>query len=553
MVDMTKFKQIGWTLLALLIIGFFVLPIAAIFYQALFTGGDSFAHLWETVLLAYIKNSLLLVFGTVFFALLFALPCSWLVSTYRFPGQRILQWVLCLPFAIPPYLVGYLYTDLLDYAGPVQRLLRDVFRWTSAQDYWFPQIRTLTGACVVLALVLYPYIFLMTRVAFMEQSENLHHSAKLLGANRWLQWRKVTLPIIRPAIAIGVALVAMEALGDFGTVHYFAVPTLTTAIYDTWLGMGDLGTATKISVMMLLLVFTLLLLERYSRRKQRLYQRGYEKQQSLMTLTGWRSWLAQVYCWGIVTIAFFIPFGKLLYWGYHYFDQAWSNQFWEYAYNSLRVSMTAALVSVIIALFLLFFRRFYMYNPGVASYLSRSGAMLSSLGYAMPGTVLAIGILIPLTLGDHLINDVLSVFNYPLVGLVLTGSIFALVAAYVIRFSVMSIGSLENSLNKIPPSLDMSSRTLGVSNLKMIMKVHLPLLSKGILTALIMVFLESMKELNASLLLRPFNFDTLATHVFMFTSDEQLEHASVAAICLVIVGLIPVIILTRSLFVNTQK
>lgn len=552
---MKNLGRISWFLTALLIIAFFLLPIGAILYQAVAdsSNSDSLSHLWNTVLFDYLKNSLLLVVGTVILALLFALPCSWLVSTFRFRGQTVLQWMLCLPLAMPPYLVAYLYTDLLDYAGSAQGFLRQLFGWTNAQDYWFPTIRTLGGACVALALVLYPYIFLLTRIALMEQSENLNHSAKLLGVTGWRQIKKVTLPLARPAIAIGAALVAMETLGDFGTVSYFAVPTLTTAIYDTWLGLNDLVTAARISLLMLLLIFLLLSIERYSRRKQKLYQRGYERQQPQRELCGWKLWLAQFYCWGLISFAFLLPLSKLLYWSFHYFEQAWNDEFWHYAYNSLTVSIAAAVISVILALFLLFFRRLSHQQASRGQYLAHYGLPLSSLGYAVPGTVLAIGLMIPLIVADHLLNDLLKSLNFPLIGLFFSGSMFALVAAYIIRFSAMSIGSIETSLNQIAPSLDMASRTLGYNGIKMLCRVHFPLLSKGMLTALLLVFLESMKELNASLLLRPFNFDTLATHVFTLTSDEQLEQASLSAVFLVLVGLLPVIFLTRSLLSTKQK
>ncbi|KAE9526427.1 ABC transporter permease [Testudinibacter aquarius] len=552
---MNKFWRISWFFTAVVIIAFFLLPIAAILYQSTFSQGESVSHLWNTVLFDYLKNSLLLVGGTVILSLIFALPCSWIVSTFQFKGQGVLQWVMCLPLAMPPYLVGYLYTDLLDFAGPVQGALRQLFGWSSGQDYWFPPIRTLGGACLVLALVLYPYIFLLTRIALLEQSENLNHSAKILGVSGWRLIKKVTFPLVRPAMAIGTALVAMETLGDFGTVSYFAVPTLTTAVYDTWFGLGDLGTASQISLLMLFLIFLLLSLERYSRRKQKLYQRGYERRQSLRPLHGWKLWLAQSYCWGLVSFAFFIPLAKLLYWSYHYFEQSWDDRFWHYAYNSLSVSITAALISVLLALLLLFFKRLNQQRltqrqNRSGQYLARYGLPLSSLGYAVPGTVLAIGLMIPFTTADHWLNDLMRWLDRPLVGLVFSGSMFALVSAYIIRFSAMSIGSVETSLNKIAPSLDMASRTLGYNGLKMLLRVHFPLLSKGLLTALMLVFLESMKELNASLLLRPFNFDTLATHVFTLTSDEQLEQASLSAVFLVLVGLVPVIILTRSLLAD---
>ena len=257
-----KLKKSGWILTALCITLFFILPVIAIISQSWFADWENLRHLWQTVLPDYILNSFLLLCGTVILSLIFALPCAWFVSHYQFAGQRYLQWMLCLPLAMPPYLVGYLYTDLLDYPGPIQSFLRQLYDWQSAQDYWFPSVRSLGGACFVLALVLYPYVFLLVRIALLEQSENLIHSAKILGASSWQRIRKVVFPFIRPAIAAGAALVGMETLGDFGTVTYFAVPTLTTAVYDTWLGYGDLGSASQISLFMLAMIFILILSER---------------------------------------------------------------------------------------------------------------------------------------------------------------------------------------------------------------------------------------------------------------------------------------------------
>lgn len=544
-------KNLGWKIFSLLITFVVLLPLLAIGYHALSGESENLAHLWQTMLPIYIQNSTLLVFGTVFLALLFALPTAWIVANYRFWGQKTLQWLLCLPLAMPAYLIAYLYTDLLDYSGSFQEMLRNLFGWQRPQDYWFPQIRTLYGACFVLALVLYPYIFLLVRVALLEQSENLTHSAKILGATPTQIFRRITFPLIRPSIAIGAALVAMETLGDFGTVAYFAVPTLTTAIYDSWLGYHDLGTASQIAIFMLLMIFLFLSLEQYSRRKQQSYQRGYEKKSAFKQLKGWKLAAALSWCWGLLALAFFIPLGRLLYWAYDYFEQSWNLDFVQFAVNSLKVSIIASVVTVSFALILHFAHRLSFGKFSAKS--ARLSLQLSSLGYAIPGTVLAIGLLSPLTFADHKLHALLKSLELSPVGLIFSGSLFALVLAYTVRFLAMAIGSLETSLGKVSPSLDMASQTLGKSGLKMFRNVHIPLIYKGVLTAGLMVFIESMKELNASLLLRPFNFDTLATHVFTFTSDEQLERAALPAIVLVLVGLLPVIWLTRSLISQSEK
>lgn len=547
-----KNRHLSWQILALCATFLILLPLLAISYHSLSGELENLVHLWQTMLGSYVLNSLLLVVGTVFLSLIFAVPSAWIVANYQFYGQKTLQWLLCLPLAMPAYLIAYLYTDLLDYSGSFQEMLRAIFGWQSPKDYWFPQIRTLYGASFVLALVLYPYLFLLVRVALLEQSENLMHSAKMMGANSRQIFMRITFPLMRPAIAVGMALIAMETLGDFGTVSYFAVPTLTTAIYDSWLGFHDLGTASRISLVMLLMIFLFISLEQYSRRKQKNYQRGYEKKTSFRQLKGWKLVLAQLWCWGLLALAFFIPLGRLLYWSYEYFEQSWNLDFVQFALNSLKVSVIASIVTVSVALLLHFAHRLSQHRKFWHK-TTRLSLQVSSLGYAIPGTVLAIGLLSPLSFADHSLHAFLKSLDLSPVGLIFSGSMFALVMAYTIRFLAMAIGSLDACLGRVPPSLDMASQTMGKNGLTIFKNIHIPLISKGLITAALMVFIESMKELNASLLLRPFNFDTLATHVFTFTSDEQLERAALPAIVLVLVGLIPVIWLTRSLISQSQK
>ncbi|MEH8047532.1 iron ABC transporter permease [Gallibacterium anatis] len=547
MLDNKKtYSKLTALLFACSLASFFLLPIFALLASALSGSLQSMQHLWETVFTDYLINSLFLVLGTTLLSACFALPCAFLVSRYHFSGRTLLQWLLCLPLAIPAYLSAYLYTDFLDYPGIVQQTLRNVFDWQSKQDYWFPNIRSLGGACFILALSLYPYIFLLTRMALMEQGEHLQQSAKLLGANQWRILYKITLPLIRPAIAVGCALVAMETLGDFGTVAFFAIPSLTTAIYDTWLGFGDLHAAAQISLFMLGLLLLFISLERYARRQQRYYQRSGQGTASTNPLT-FSAKLLLIFCLVLITFAFFIPLFQLIYWSILYFDQTWNEYFWQYSKNSLLVSGLAMVFCVLIALLQHFLARFY------PNKLTTQSLKLSALGYAIPGTVLAIGLLIPFTFADHQVNSLVKWFGLSPVGLFFSGSIFALVSAYLIRFSAMALGSLETSLNQIPPSLDMAGKILGHKPLAIWQKIHFPLMRKGIFTALLLVFIESMKELNASLLLRPFNFDTLATYVFTFTSDEQLERAALPALVLILVGIVPVLILTRSLLKSTRS
>lgn len=531
-------KTSSWSLSLLL-----VLPILAILYTALGNTDDIFTHLFNTVLPTYTLNTVLLVFGAMFFSLILGVPSAWFMAMCRIPSSSILQWALVLPLAMPAYIVGYIYTDWLDFAGPIQVLLRDIFGWQSYSDYWFPDIRTLTGAILVMSLVLYPYVYLLARAAFMEQNISLLQSARLLKCTPWESFKRISLPLARPSIAVALSLVAMEALGDFGTVSYFAVNTLTTAVYDTWLGYSNLNAAAKVSAFMLMGILLLISGERYSRRKQKMFQEKFNTSEEFQyQLHGWKKWSAFIWCWGLVSIAFIFPLMQLISYAIDYFEQSWTAEFQEYAINSLYVSSISAVIAVIIAVVVNFLRRL---KP--ASKWSVIPMRLASLGYAVPGTVLAIGVMLPMIGLDHFINDVSKQLGFGVIGLIFSGSIFALIFASVTRFSAVAIGSIESNLNKIPPSLDMASRTLGCGIWSMLYRVHFPLIRRGCLIAGLLVFIETMKELNAALLLRPFNFETLATYVFNFASDEQLEIAAMPAVLLVLVGLIPLIIVNRSL------
>ena len=517
-------------------------PTISLVYEAMAPTGEIFQHLRSTVLPTYILNTVLLIGGVGVLGIILALPASWIMASHNIPGKKYLQWLLVLPLAMPSYVIAYIYTDLLEYAGPVQRTLRGMMGWQSAADYSFPEIRSLGGAIVVLALVLYPYVYLLARTAFLEQSQSQVLASRLLGCNPVQSFFKVSMPMARPAIITGLALMGMETLGDFATVSYFAVPTLTSAVYDTWLGYGSLNAAAKISAIMLLVVTVLISLEKYSRRRQQLYQKGIGQDQRDPTdLHGWKKYLAMFWCWMLVILGFALPAIILLDYVVTYFEASWNTQLITYGLNSLKVSIGAAFFATLVALFLGLYQRLQ------ASQMARMPARLVSCGYAMPGNVLAIGVLIPLTLSDHGINNLIMSMGYSPVGLVLSGSIIAIIFAYVVRFSAVAVGSVESSLGRVSPSLDMASRTLGCTPGEMVKRVHIPMVRKGLLTGFLLVFIEAMKELPAALLLRPFGFETLATWVFQYVSDEKLEHAAPAALILVLAGLLPLILLNRSL------
>ncbi|WP_429162145.1 ABC transporter permease [Aeromonas media] len=535
-------KNFGWiagSSATALLLG---LPVLALIFSAFSADGDLFRHLADTVLLDYLGNTSGLVLGVVLLSLLFGVPTAWLVAMCQVPGRRALQWALMLPMAMPSYIVAYVYTDLLDYSGPLQAGLRSLFDWQGPADYWFPAIRSLGGAAWVLALVLFPYVYLLARASFLEQSVSLIHSSRLLGCTPWQSFRRLSLPLARPAIMVGASLVAMETLADFATVHFFAINTLTTAIYDTWLGYGSLATAARLSCLMLLAVVLLIALERRSRQRQQVFQKSMGHEQPLRyPLKGASRLLAGLWCWGLVLAGFGLPFVILLDYGVRYFALSWTPEFVRFAGNSLLISALTALLAMAIALLLGFFRRL---DGGTRSLLP---LRIAATGYAMPGTVLAIGVLVPLTALDFGLNDLAEWLGMQGPGLLLTGTLTAIVFGYLVRFVAIAIGSVESSMGKISPSLDMAARSLGQGTGGMLRRVHLPLVRRGLFAGAMLVFIESMKELPAALLLRPFNFETLATHVYQFVSDEMLERGALGAIVIVLVGLVPLIWVNRSL------
>lgn len=518
------------------------LPVLSIFYLALFPRENIWPHLVDTVLPVYIMTTLKLMLGVGVLSVAIGICGAWLVTMCRFPGRRIFEWALLLPFAVPAYVIAYVYTDLLEYSGPVQIMLREQFGWQTARDYWFPDIRTLGGAILMLSLVLYPYVYLLARASFLEQSTTIHDASRTLGCTPFQSFYRVSLPIARPAIAVGLSLVSMETINDFGTVDYFAVKSMSAGIYDTWLNMSNLGGAAQIASLMMVFVVILISLERLGRARQRQYQNADRyKKLTGYPLHGWKAWGATALCAVPVICGFIVPVWVLTSYALSNLDQLWTEDFLTYAGNSFILSTLAALLTIVIALILAYSKRLHRKRS------LKLAAQFSSLGYAMPGAVLAIGVIIPLAALDNLLNNLLEQFFGITVGLLLSGTAFAIVFAYVVRFLAISVGSVESSLSKVTESMDMAARSLGYTPLQTLLKVHLPLIKGGILTAALVVFVDCMKELPATLILRPFNYDTLATYVYQFASDEMLETCALAALLIVLVGIVPVILLSRTI------
>ena len=533
----------GWSVTAFAVAFVVALPMLSVVWLALNPEENIWPHLFRTVLGSYVSNTFLLMLGVAVGTTLIGVSAAWFVTHYEFPGRRVLNWALLLPFAVPGYVIAYVYTDLLEYAGPVQSGLRALFGWQLASDYVFPEIRSLPGATTMLVLVLYPYVYLLARAAFLEQSASVLEAARALGGSRSDRFLRVALPMARPAIAVGLAMAMMETLNDYGTVDYFAVRTLSTGLYDVWLRMNNLGGGAQIASLMLTFVMVLVALERVSRRHRENFQPSATRFRALSRrrLTGSAAWLASVACALPVVLGFVVPAAVLARYSAVNFGTSWTSDFREVVANSVLLSGAAAITAVTIGILLSYAGRLHPTRP------LRASVGVASIGYAVPGAVLAIGVIIPFAAFDNALDAFARETFGVSTGLLLSGTVFALVFAYTVRFLAVAYGSVDASMRKISPHMDDAARSLGHSAGSILTRVHLPLMKGGVLTAALVVFVDCMKELPATLVLRPFNFDTLATHVYQYASDELIGQAALGALMIVLAGLAPVILLTATI------
>ena len=518
-----------------------LMPIAAVVWIAFHPAENIWPHLMATTLPRYLGNSLIMMLAVGSLSAMIGLGAAWLIAMYRFPGARLLEWLLLFPLAIPAYVGAYALVDFLEYAGPVQTWMRGVFGWTTSRDYWFPQIRSLGGAIVVMSLALYPYVYLLTRSAFREQSGNVYEVAQALGVRPVMRFLRVGLPLVRPAIAAGMAIVMMETVSDFGTVDYFAVQTLTTGIFTVWLEANNAGGAAQIAGVVLLLVLVLVGLEKSSRRHQRFYGGARHKRPiSQSTLTGAKGWLATLFCILPFVGGFVLPTGVMLSHALRNSDY-WANPGLLRALaNTVIVGGGAAVVTVLAAVFLVYGVRL------TGRRLPRLILPFTTVGYAAPGAVLAVGILIPMAAADHRLADFIEWLTGTDPGLLMTGSGFAILFAYSVRFFAIAQGAVDGAMGRISPSLPMAARSLGRSAGGTLIAVYAPLIRGSLATALLLVFVDSVKELPATLLLRPFNYNTLSTLVYEQASLENIGQASPAALLVIGVGMLAVMLLARS-------
>ena len=523
-------------------------PVVAVVVLALSPETPVFDHLASTVLPRYLATTGWLMLGVGIGTGVLGVSSAWLVTMYRFPGVRVFEWALLLPFAIPAYVIAFVYTEMLEYAGPVQGALRALFGWRSARDYWFPEIRSLGGAILMMTLVFYPYVYLLTRAAFLEQSAGMVEVSRTLGRGPWRSFFAVSLPLARPSIAIGLSLVLMETLNDYGTVDFFAVQTLTLGIFDVWRHMSSLSGAAQIATLMLVLVVLLIGIERIARRSQSFHHTTRRQRPQTPTALGpWGSAVAVLACMIPLGFGFLLPATVLARDAWIYVDLVAQPEFLRTAGNSLLLSSLAALLAVLIAIVLAYGLRL---RP---SSLLRTATRLASVGYAVPGAVLAIGVLIPLAWLDNSVDAFFRASFGISTGLVLSGTIVAVTLGYLARFLALSVGAIEASLARITPSMDGAARTLGAGPGRTLLRVHLPMIRGSILAAVILVFVDSMKELPMTVVMRPFNFETLATMVHQYSATERFGAAAPSALAIVLVGLLPVVLLSHVIGLTREE
>jgi iron(III) transport system permease protein len=517
------------------------IPILSVLSSFFISSGEIWRHLASTVLGDYITNSLLLIVGVSSGVVILGVALAWIITMCNFPGQKYFEWAAVLPFSIPAYLLAYIYTDFFGITGTLQTAVRSTFD-LGISEFVLPEIRSIWGAIFIMILAFYPYVYMLARSAFLNQSVSLFEASRIMGYTTTQSFFKIALPLARPGIAAGLALALMETLNDFGTVQYFGVQTFTTGIYRTWFGLGERPAAAQLAGFLLLFIIVLILLERWSRSriKDQTSATNRFKRIQKFNLTGLKKWGAFFLCALPVFFGFILPVLLLLSMFFNNLDSV-NTRFLLYSLNTLSVAAIAGLITVAVALLMAYSSRL---NP---SKLVKGLNQFGALGYAIPGSVIAVGVLIPFGWLDNTIDSFARSNFQVSTGLLLSGTLFAMIFAYVVRFLSVSYNGINSSLQKISPSVDEASRGMGYSFSEILRKIHIPMLSGGLLSAFLLVFVDVMKELPATIIIRPFNFDTLAVQVYRLASDERLSESAGAALAIVLVGIIPVILLSKTI------
>tara|TARA_B100000212_G_scaffold239904_1_gene182745 strand:- start:4145 stop:5788 length:1644 start_codon:yes stop_codon:yes gene_type:complete len=521
-----------WRFLPVLFFIFFISPVAIVLSSLFGQYSENWSHLYNYVLSDYVINSFLLITGVSILTSLIGIITSWLVTNFNFSGKKFFEWALILPLSVPPYILAYTYTGLFDASGSANTFLIEIFNLDKSTII-FPNIRNIYGAVMVFSFTLYPYVYLICRMAFVNHSKSIIESGRVLGLSRIGAFFNLSIPLIRPAIIAGLALVIMETLSDFGAVDHFAISTFTTGIFRTWYGMYDLETAMQLASFLLIFITIILFTERISRRKMSFtFENSLYKKTDILKLRGIKNFSAFVICFLPIFMGFLLPIIELINWSISYNLDFFNSKFIKTSMNSIILAFVAALLCSMFALIINYSIRFL--KNSFLSFLSSS----LSLGYAFPGLILAVGIIQLLTFVDSLLIT-------QSLGLILTGSILGLIIAYIIKSYAMASSTIDSSYQRISTYVDDVSKTLGITGWKMLFKIHFPLIKTGVLTSALLVISEVIKELPATLILRPFNFDTLAVSAYIYASEERMFEAAAPSIAIVMVGLLPIYFLSR--------
>lgn len=516
-----------------------VLPVLVVLGNVFMPTHGTWSHLASTVLPEYIENSLLLMAGVAVGVMVGGISTAWLTVMCRFPGQKLFEWALLLPLAVPAYVMAYAYTDFLQFAGPVQTWVREATGW-GPREYWFPNVRSLGGAVVMFSLVLYPYVYLLARAAFLEQSDSMLEVARVCGYGAWGTFLKVALPLARPGIVAGTALALMETLADFGAVSYFGVQTFTTGIFRAWFSLGDPVAAAQLSAVLLGFVFLILFIERVTRARAGFHNASHRRRlRNVYQLRWMRAAGAVFFCVTPLVLGFVLPAGILLELALDMGDAQFGARYIQLTLNTITLAAITAALAVALALLVAYAGR------STRDALVRVANRVAGIGYAVPGAVIAVGVLIPVTRLDHALAGWVQAVTGVAPGLLLTGGIAALVYAYLVRFFAVALHAVEAGITKITPSMDSAARSLGLSPSATLARVHAPLLWRSGLAAGLLVLVDVIKELPATFVMRPFDFDTLAVQAYNLASDERLAEAATPALTIVAVGVVPLIVLSR--------
>jgi len=526
-----------WRLVPFVAAALVLAPVGVIVSSFFAPTSDIWQHLVETTLLLLLLNTLWLALGVIVGTALLGISLAWFTAVYEFPGRRFFSWALLLPLAIPAYVTAFVALGLFDFTGPIQTILR---AWLDNDLSWFPDIRSRAGVIIVMTLAFYPYVYLLARNAFLSQGKRSLEVAQSLGFNRKQGFFKVVLPMARPWIAGGIMLVLMETLADFGTVAVFNYNTFTTAIYKAWFSMFSLHAASQLASLLIIIVFVVVVLEQQFRSRMRYAEIKRTERAQRIQLTGWHNWLVTGFVLCVLFLAFLLPVSQLCIWAIQSFTQDYDvARYLEFLWHSLSLSGLAALLTCLVVIAMVYAVRRYPGSP------TRYAVRTATIGYALPGTVLAIGVYMPLTWLDGQLSELAQRWFQIETGQWIQGTLITMLIAYLIRFMAVSHYPIDGAMQRITHSIDEAAMSLGLHGWAMIRRVHVPILKSGIFTAATLVFVDVMKEMPITLMTRPFGWDTLAVRIFEMTSEGQWEQAALPAVTLVLAGLIPIFLFMR--------